>query len=105
MMRIIHFFKLKPGASEKRLIELSTGELAEYLLAHGCVERRTMKLLDAEGRSERADPYLQEALWPDPETADRAMSQMPEEIKRLLEELLANIEVDERLTLRYLDAQ
>ena len=44
MMRNIHFFDHAPGADEGRAIELWDGVLAEYALARGCIERRTLKL-------------------------------------------------------------
>ena len=47
MMRNIHFFDLAPGADERRALELRDGVLAEYALAHGCIERRTLKLYDS----------------------------------------------------------
>ena len=75
MMRNIHFFNLSSGADERRAIELWDGALAEFALARGCIERRTLKLHDSRkdegsgnGSFEPAQ-FMNESLWPDIETA------------------------------------
>ena len=47
MMRNIHFFNLKEGADEKRILRLLDGAIKDHTMARGCIERRTLKLLDA----------------------------------------------------------
>jgi len=74
MMRNIHYFNLSSGGDEKRAIELWDGALVEFALAHGCIERRTLKLCDSrkdEGIGGAFEPaqFMNESLWPDIETA------------------------------------
>ena len=94
MMRNIHFFDLAPGADEGRAIELCDGALAEYSLARGCIERRTLKLYDvrkAEGAdTDPVEPtqFMNESVWPDVETATACFAQDPTpEFTAALEEL------------------
>ena len=81
MMRNIHFFDLAPGADERRVIILWDGVLAEYALAHGCIERRTLKLYDsrkAEGAGTAPiEPaqFMNESVWPDVETANAVVAE------------------------------
>ena len=103
MMRVIHLFQLKPGASEQRMLELIDGEWATYVLSKGCIERRTMRLFEARGGDEQRAPYLNEALWPDQATADNAFAEMPERIRNLQEELFAIMDRDNGATFSYVD--
>ena len=81
MMRNIHFFNLAPGAEESRVIELLDGALADFAMARGCMERRTLKIHDSKQHSEsgndtpEAAQYMNESLWPDLATAESCWSQ------------------------------
>tara|TARA_A100001037_G_C15073989_1_gene600835 strand:- start:96 stop:425 length:330 start_codon:yes stop_codon:yes gene_type:complete len=81
MMRNIHFFNLAPGADEKRVLELWDGPIAEFALARGCLERRTLKLHDARYDSgtgaDAFEPaqFMNESLWPDLAAAEACWSQ------------------------------
>ena len=83
MMRNIHFFDLAPGADEGRAIELWDGVLAEYALARGCIERRTLKLYDIrKAKGVETDPvvpaqFMNESVWPDVETSMACFAQKP----------------------------
>ena len=104
MYRNIHLFRLKAGQSEERMFELIRGEWGNYLLSNGCIERRTMKLLDARGRSTEEHPYMSESLWPDLETPERINSEMPDDIRKLQDELFGMIDRASHLILRYTEA-
>ena len=83
MMRNIHFFDLAPGADEGRAIELWDGVMAEYALARGCIERRTLKLYDVrKAKGVDTDPvvpaqFMNESVWPDVETSLACFAQDP----------------------------
>ncbi len=72
MLRNIHFFNIKPGADEARMLHLVNHEVAQYAQTFGCIERKTWKLLDAsaQGTSAQAAVYMNEALWPSQKAAD-----------------------------------
>ena len=105
MLRNIHFFNIKPGADEKRMLYLMNEMLGNHAKRLGCLERKTWKLLS----SKTVEPsmgvatYMNEALWPSQKVADgfaSAVSATDEE--RLgYEELYGGIELLQ--TLRYVD--
>jgi hypothetical protein len=104
MLRNIHFFNLKPGADKERILHLMDHDLAEYARSMGCIERKTWRLLDARsgGEPTTAADYMNEALWPDQETADAfGQAARSEAVKQLFDEILAKIEVEK--TIRYVD--
>ena len=105
MMRNIHFFNLKEGADEKRILGLLDGAIKDHTMARGCVERRTLKLLDARAGGEAAESaqYMNESLWPDKETADAAFTkeEATDEFRAAVDEAFQNIEMVK--SVRYLD--
>ena len=72
MVRVIHFFNLKPGADEAQMLALVNQGLLEITKFYGCLERKTWKLLDAnaQGQPTPVAAYLNEALWSSQEAAD-----------------------------------
>jgi len=44
MLRIMHFFNIKPGTYEVRMFHLINHGLVGYTRAYGCLERKTWKL-------------------------------------------------------------
>jgi hypothetical protein len=70
MLRNIHFFNLKPGVDEATALAVLDGDVVEYAKSHGCIERRTWKLLDAHPDGSAPALYLNEALWPSQALAD-----------------------------------
>lgn len=59
MVRVIHFFNLKPGADEAQMLRLVDQGLREITKPYGCLERKTWKLLDATPRvSQRNRPTI-----------------------------------------------
>ena len=106
MLRNIHFFNIKPGADERRILHLLDNDLAEHARGFGCIERRTWKLLDARscGQPAPSAMYMNEALWPSQQKADEwTRAERPEEIKKAFAEVLNGIEVEK--TVRYVDAE
>ena len=64
MMRNIHFFNLKDGADEESALHFINVTLKEHAMAHGCIERRTLKLIDArEGGEEVDGPQYMNGSW------------------------------------------
>jgi hypothetical protein len=104
MLRNIHFFNIKPGADEKRVLHLVDYELAEYAKTFGCIERKTWKFLNASVKGQPAESaaYLNESLWPSQKEADAiSQAERPEEIQKWWEELLLGIDIVK--TVRYVD--
>ena len=54
MIRSMLFFRLKPVASEAHMVEL-TQKFGDYRISKGCLQRRTMKLLDPKRPDEDLD--------------------------------------------------
>ena len=77
MMRNIHFFNLKEGADEASVFDSLDVIIKQYTLERGCVDRRTLRLIDAHEGGEEVDApqYMNESWWPDVETAMAAFSQ------------------------------
>jgi hypothetical protein len=107
MLRVIHFFNLKPGADEERVLPLLNNDLADHTIRHGCLERRTLKLLDADGQGQPvpAASYLNEALWPSLQVSDAWIATLgaDERWQRLSTEIDNSIEFMQRLRYRYVD--
>lgn len=116
MLVNIHFFNIKAGADEKRMLHLLDKDLAEYAKTFGCIERKTWKRLDAYSYSpgqpaQPAQPaqsaaYINVSLWPSKKEADaytRAAREPPDEFKKVLVELFSGIEFEK--TVRYVDEQ
>ncbi|MCL4860003.1 MAG: hypothetical protein KJZ93_11380 [Caldilineaceae bacterium] len=104
MVRVIHFFNLKPGADEAQMLLLVNQGLRDLARPYGCLERKTWKLLDASAQGEpaHAATYLNEALWPNQQAADAfAHATQNEEAKAFVAELQSGIETV--LTVRYVD--
>lgn len=104
MVRIIHFFNLKPGADEAQMLALVNQGLRDLTRAYGCLERKTWKLLDAnaQGQPVPVAAYLNEALWPNQEAADTFAHAMRDgEAKASFAEAHSGIETV--LTMRYVD--
>ena len=72
MLRNIHFFNIKAGTDEKRMLHLLDNEVAEYAKTFGCLERKTWKLLDARshGQPAQSAAYMNESLWPSQKEAE-----------------------------------
>lgn len=72
MLRIMHFFNIKPGADEARMFHLINHGLLGYTRAYGCLERKTWTLVDATAQAipAAAAAYVNEALWPSQKAAD-----------------------------------
>jgi hypothetical protein len=105
MLRNLHFFNIKPGVDEARILYLWDHVVAEYARSRGCIERRTWKLLDvrAGGEQTQAALYLNEALWPSQQAADAfGQTEMPAEVRKAIDELFSGIESHRNL--RYADA-
>ena len=77
MMRVIHFFNIKEDADKEQVLHFFTTVMKDHTMTRGCVERRTLKLLDAheEGEAVSAPQYINESWWPDVETSMAAFSQ------------------------------
>jgi len=118
MLRSIHFFSIKPGADEKRMLHLMDNEFAEYAKTFGCIERKTWKLLDSGSPSlsvqsetltlkwepTRSAAYMNEGLWPSQKEADAfGNTELPADVKNFLDELFSGIEIEN--TVRYVDAE
>jgi hypothetical protein len=104
MLRNIHFFNIKPGAGEERILWLWDHELAEYAKTFGCLERKTWKLLNAHsgGKVVPSAGYLNESLWPSRQAADAfSRAERPAGVKAWLDELSAGTDIER--TLRYTD--
>lgn len=104
MVRIIHFFNLKPGADEAQMLALVNQGLLEITKFYGCLERKTWKLLDAnaQGQPTPVAAYMNEALWPSQEAADTfARAVRDGEAKAFFAEAHSGIETV--LTVRYVD--
>ena len=106
MLRNIHFFNIKPGADEARILSLVDHELVEYATAFGCLERKTWKLLDAHARGKPVESatYLNESLWPSQKAADAfSQAERPEDVKKWWKELADGLEIVK--TVRYVDVE
>jgi hypothetical protein len=104
MVRIIHFFNIKPGADEAQMLRLVNQGLRDLARPYGCLERKTWKLLDANAQGEpaQAATYLNEALWPNQQAADAfARATHNDEAKAFFAEVQSGIETV--LTVRYVD--
>jgi hypothetical protein len=104
MLRNIHFFNIRPGADEKRMLYILDHDVAEYAMTFGCIERRTLRLLDAtsHGQPAQSAAYINESIWPSRKEADAfTYSDPPEDTQRVLRDLLDGIEVEK--TVRYVD--
>ena len=104
MLRNIHFFSIKPGVDAARIVHLWDHDIAAYAKTHGCIERKTWKLLDAgpHGDPAQAATYMNESLWPSQKEADAFSSaEWPAEAQSALDELFSGIE--RHSTLRYVD--
>ncbi len=104
MLRNIHFFNLKPGAAEKRILYLMDVEFANYAKSFGCLGRKTWKLLDAHAGGQDAESamYMNEALWPSQKDADAfSQAERSEEVAKLMKEWSQGAEIVK--TLRYVD--
>ena len=105
MLRNIHFFNIKPGADEERVLHLLDNEIAEYARTFGCIERKTWKLLNAisQGEPAQSAAYMNEALWPSQKEADaftRGIQEgPPEEVKKAFTELRAGVDIE--ISVRY----
>jgi hypothetical protein len=105
MLRNIHFFNIKSGADEARMLSLMDHELAEYAKTFGCLERKTWKLLDARAAGEpvQAATYMNESLWPSRKEADAfTKAKRPADVMEWWSELVVGTEIVK--TVRYLDA-
>ena len=110
MLVNIHFFNIKAGADEKRMLHLGDKDVAEYAKTFGCIERKTWKLLNAysysPGQPAQSAAYINVSLWPSKKEADaytRAAREPPDEFKKVLVELFSGIEFEK--TVRYVDEQ
>ncbi len=108
MLRNIHFFNIKPGADEQRMLHIMDHEFAEYTKTFGCIERKTWKRLDATARPQgqrqaaQSAAYMNESLWPGEKEANAFKNaERPEEIREILEEMRNGIEFEK--TVRYVD--
>ena len=72
MIRVIHFFNLKPGADEAQMLRCVNEELRDLTRAYGCLDRKTWQLLDAniQGQPAPIATYMNEALWPSQAAVD-----------------------------------
>ena len=105
MLRNLHFFNIKPGVDEARILYLWDHVVAEYAQTRGCIERKTWKLLDARSGDGQAQAtlYMNEAIWPSQKAADAfGQAEMPAEVRQAIDELFGGIE--SHTTLRYVDA-
>ena len=107
MMRNIVFFDLKPGADKAKLWQVMN-EVAGYLLAKGCIERRTLRFHDA--RDSSLEPilsgepqYMNEELWPTVESADAALAAMPEDLRAKRSGLRQMVQI--RKAIRYVEEE
>ena len=111
MLRNIHFFNIKPGADEKRILHLLDNEIAEYARTFGCLERKTWKFLSARSGPERQPTesamYMNESLWPSQKGSDAFTQAIreapPEEVKNTYDEMIAVMELEK--TVRYVDEE
>jgi hypothetical protein len=60
MLLVLHFFNIKSGTDEERMLHLVNHGLTEITKPYGCIERKTWKLLDAEaqGQPVQAAAYI-----------------------------------------------
>jgi len=106
MLRNIHFFNIKPGVDEERILYLFDHLVAEHAKTFGCIERKTWKLLDAHtgGQPVESAAYMNESLWPSQEAANTfSRAERSEKVKKWLDELFGGIEVVK--TVRYVDEE
>ena len=106
MLRNIHFFNIKPGADEKRILYLMDVKWAESAKSFGCLERKTWKLLDAHAGGQVAESamYMNEALWPSQKAADAfTQAERSEEEEKLIKEWRQSTDIVK--TVRYVDAE
>lgn len=104
MVRVIHCFKLKPGADEAQMLALVNQGLRDLTRAYGCLDRKTWKLLDANAQGQPAPVavYMNEALWPNREAADAFARAVRDGVaKAFFAEAHSGIETV--LTVRYVD--
>lgn len=104
MVRVIHFFNLKPDADEAQMLALVNQGLRDLTSAYGCLERKTWKLLDANAQAQTAPmaTYMNEALWPSREAADAFAHVVRDGLaKAFFAEAYSGIETV--LTVRYVD--
>ena len=103
MMRVIHFFDLNPGV-DKRQVFKEFEIVEEYLKSNGCIERRTMRLLDASskgGEPIASAEYINENLWSGKEAAETAFQEMPPDVRQHVKEFLSKIAMEK--SVRYVD--
>jgi len=106
MVRVIHFFNLKPGTDEAQMLALVNQGLRDLTRAYGCLERKTWKLLDADAQGQPAPmaAYMNEARWPSREAADAfAHAVRDGQAKAFFAEAHSGIETV--LTVRYVDEE
>ena len=105
MLRNIHFFNIKPGADEERILSLVDHELVAFAKTHGCIERKTWKLLDAHagGQPVESAAYLNESLWPSQEAADAFSRTDRTGVEEWYGEMRAGLEVVK--SIRYVDKE
>jgi len=104
MLRNIHLLNIKHGADEARMLHLVRVDLARMAQAHGCIERKTWRFLNAtaNGQPSTGAMFLDESLWPSQKAADAfGRAERTTEDQALLDELFSGIEVVQ--TLRYVD--
>ena len=102
MMRVIHFCNLKQNVDIKEALHLLE-EVEKYLESKGCIERRTLKLLDARagGNLVESAEYINESLWPGKAEAAAAFKEMPENTRDINSNFLNLIEIGK--SVRYVD--
>jgi hypothetical protein len=108
VLRNIHFFNIRSGVDEKRILHLIDNDLVEYAKSFGCIERRTLKRLDSsvKGNPAPSPAYMNESLWPsrkeaDAFSADWTRSQKSGTLKKGLAEIAAGMEIEN--SVRYID--
>ena len=104
MLRNIHFFSIRSGADERRMLYILDHDVAEYAATFGCLERRTLRLLDANrrGKPVQGAAYMNESLWPSQKEGDAfTYSDPPEDTQSVLRDLLDGIELER--TVRYVE--
>ena len=105
MLRNIHFFNIKPGADEERILYLLDHELVALAKTYGCIERKTWKLLNARAGGQPAESaaYMNESLWPSQEAADAFSRVDRSKLDEWHGEMMSGIEVVK--TVRYVDEE
>ena len=102
MMRVIHFFNFKPGVDKTKALRMLE-EVEKYLESKGCIERRTLKLLDAKvgGKKVESSEYINESLWPGKAEAEAAFEKMPADIRETMREYQDQVDVEK--SVRYVE--